>query len=221
MGDRRSFNSKEDLTMKISKSVFVTNFLDHFSSRDLWNVCTAYGNVENLDRLIGNLCTIWIGRLRLHANPVRFQREIRASTVQATKKNEGFVSNSFASVLKSGNQNTTMACDTTPAIVLDDSCFLEKNMSCFLMRRIKDINSLSNLYVILANEGFEHVNLTYLGGFWVLLDTGSTASKEKLCKHVGVASWFNQLIPADDSFVSEDRLWKLEKICLCHIRSCV
>ncbi|GKA19100.1 RNA-directed DNA polymerase, eukaryota [Tanacetum coccineum] len=182
MGDRRSFNSKEDLTKKISKSVFVMNFLDHFSSRDLWNVCTAYGNVidvyiplkkskagkkfafvhflkvENLDRLIGNLCTIWIGRLCLHANPVRFQREIRASTVQATKKNEGFVSNSFASVLKS------------------------------------------------ANEGFEHVNLTYLGGFWVLLDTGSTASKEKLCKHMGVASWFNQLIPADDSFVSEDRL---------------
>nr|GEV29367.1 hypothetical protein [Tanacetum cinerariifolium] len=230
MGDRRSSNSKEDLTMKISKSGFVVNFPDHFSARDLWNVCTAYGNVndvyiplkkskagknfafvrflkvENLDRLVGNLCTIWIGRFRLHANPVRFQRETRASNAQPIKKNEGFVSNSFASVLKSGNQNTTMACDTIPTIVLDDSCILEKNMSCFLMGKIKDINSLSNLYVILANEGFEHVNLTCLGGFWVLLDTGSTTSKEKLCNHVGVASWFNQLIPADDSFVSEDRL---------------
>ncbi|GJS02775.1 reverse transcriptase domain-containing protein [Tanacetum coccineum] len=45
MGDSRSFKSKEDLTQRISKSVFVTNFPDHFSARDLWNVCTAYGKV--------------------------------------------------------------------------------------------------------------------------------------------------------------------------------
>nr|GEZ25781.1 RNA-directed DNA polymerase, eukaryota [Tanacetum cinerariifolium] len=84
--------SKEDQTKKISRSVFVTNIPDHFSARDLWNVCVAYGkvvdifipfkrsqagkkfafvrfiSVDNLDRLIGNLCTIWIGRLKLHAN---------------------------------------------------------------------------------------------------------------------------------------------------------
>ncbi|GJS42967.1 RNA-directed DNA polymerase, eukaryota, partial [Tanacetum coccineum] len=45
MGDRRPFNSKEDLTQKISTSVFVTNFPDHYTARDLWNVCLAYGKV--------------------------------------------------------------------------------------------------------------------------------------------------------------------------------
>ncbi|GJX89318.1 RNA-directed DNA polymerase, eukaryota [Tanacetum coccineum] len=53
MGDKRSFNSKEDLTQKISTSVFVTNFPDHCTARDLWNVCLAYGKVDNLERLIG------------------------------------------------------------------------------------------------------------------------------------------------------------------------
>nr|GEW42069.1 reverse transcriptase domain-containing protein [Tanacetum cinerariifolium] len=72
--------------------------------------------------------------------------------------------------------------------------------------KIKDINALSNLYALLTNEGFDKVNLTYLGGFWVLTDTGSTTSKEKMCKHVGVASWFYELLPANDSFASEDRL---------------
>ncbi|GKB84995.1 hypothetical protein Tco_0957267, partial [Tanacetum coccineum] len=71
---------------------------------------------------------------------------------------------------------------------------------------IKDINALSNLYVILANEGFDNVNLTYLGGFWVLIDVGSLSSKEKMINHVGVASWFIELLPASNSFVSEDRL---------------
>nr|GEY59725.1 RNA-directed DNA polymerase, eukaryota, reverse transcriptase zinc-binding domain protein [Tanacetum cinerariifolium] len=35
--------------MKISNSVFVTNFPDHFSARDLWNVCNAYGKVIDKD----------------------------------------------------------------------------------------------------------------------------------------------------------------------------
>ncbi|GJX22165.1 hypothetical protein Tco_0226610 [Tanacetum coccineum] len=74
------------------------------------------------------------------------------------------------------------------------------------MGKIKDINALPNLYVIFANEGFEHINLTYLGGFWVLIDSDSISSKEKISKHVGVASWFNELLPASKTFISEERL---------------
>ncbi|GJZ82083.1 RNA-directed DNA polymerase, eukaryota [Tanacetum coccineum] len=181
MGDLHSFNSKEDQTQKISKSVFVTNFLDDYCARDLWNVCVAYGKVidvyisvkkskagkrfafvrflkvDNLDRLIDNLCTIWIGRVRLHANAFRFQKEPRNYISQPKKVNKGIVKNSFATVLKTG--------------------------------KIKDINALSNLYLILANEGFENVKLTYLGGFWVFLEIDSLASKEKIRKHVELEPW--------------------------------
>nr|GFD01513.1 RNA-directed DNA polymerase, eukaryota, nucleotide-binding alpha-beta plait domain protein [Tanacetum cinerariifolium] len=93
MNDRhRSFKSKEDLTKKISHSIFVTNFPDSITSRDLWRECNAYGTVVdvfipfkkskagkrfafvrfvkvlNLERLVKNLCTIWIGRHHLYAN---------------------------------------------------------------------------------------------------------------------------------------------------------
>nr|GEZ39539.1 RNA-directed DNA polymerase, eukaryota [Tanacetum cinerariifolium] len=77
---------------------------------------------------------------------------------------------------------------------------------CGLLMGKKDIIALLNQYVILVNEGVDQVNLTYLGGFWVLIDTGSTSSKEKMSKHVGVVSWFKELLPASDSFVSENRL---------------
>nr|GEZ27651.1 ChaC-like family protein [Tanacetum cinerariifolium] len=80
------FRSNVDHTRLISKSIFVTNFPDNITSKDLWEVCQGYetvvdvyipnrkskaGNrfafvrfikVENVDRLIGNLCTLWIGR---------------------------------------------------------------------------------------------------------------------------------------------------------------
>ncbi|GKC14170.1 RNA-directed DNA polymerase, eukaryota [Tanacetum coccineum] len=212
--------SKEYLTQRISKSVFITNFFDHFSARYLWNVCVAYGKVidvyiplkkskvgkkfafvrfmkvDNVDRLIENLCTIWIGSHRLRANPVRFQRESMVSNSQLKKGNVADNTNSFASVLKAGNLKPVMSYESSPSIVLDESCVSEKDLSCSLMGKIKD----------LANEGFDNVNLTYLGGYWVLINADSISSKEKLSKHMRVASWFVELIPACNSFVSENRL---------------
>ncbi|GJT21453.1 RNA-directed DNA polymerase, eukaryota [Tanacetum coccineum] len=90
--------SNEDQAVHISKSIFVTNFPDNLGSKELWKVCQGYGKVidvfipnrrskagkrfafvrfirvNNLDRLVGNLCTIWIGRFHLHANVARFER---------------------------------------------------------------------------------------------------------------------------------------------------
>ncbi|GKC10692.1 RNA-directed DNA polymerase, eukaryota [Tanacetum coccineum] len=205
MGDRRPFNSKEDLTQKISTSVFVTNFLDHCTAHDLWNVCLAYGKVidvyipfkkskagkkfafvhflkvDNLKRLIGNLYTLWIGRFRLQANPVKFQREPRASNSTPKKGNDGVETKSFAFVLKSNHLNSSASKDSMPAIVLDDSCIQENDLSCAALGKIKDINALPNLYAILHNE-------------------------EKLTKHTGVFSWFSELGHANNLFVSDVRL---------------
>ncbi|GKB19877.1 RNA-directed DNA polymerase, eukaryota, partial [Tanacetum coccineum] len=92
------FRSKEDQITRLSKSIFVTNFPDATSSQDLWNLCQSYGtvvdvyipnrrskagkrfafvrfiNVDNIERLVGNLCTLWIGKMHLQANVVRFER---------------------------------------------------------------------------------------------------------------------------------------------------
>nr|GEU47366.1 RNA-directed DNA polymerase, eukaryota [Tanacetum cinerariifolium] len=96
MGNLRS---KEDDVQNISTSVFVTNFPDQFGAKDLWHSCKAYGHVVDayildrrskagkrfgfvrfikvfdMDRLISNLCTIWVGRFKLHANVAQFLRE--------------------------------------------------------------------------------------------------------------------------------------------------
>ncbi|GJW90801.1 RNA-directed DNA polymerase, eukaryota, partial [Tanacetum coccineum] len=41
---------------------------------EAFTLCSAFINVLNLDRLIENLKTIWIGRFHLSANPARFER---------------------------------------------------------------------------------------------------------------------------------------------------
>ncbi|GJS90826.1 RNA-directed DNA polymerase, eukaryota [Tanacetum coccineum] len=215
INNRSSSLSKEDQTQKISKSVFVTNFPEHFTTRDLWNVCLAYGNiidvfipfkrskagkkfafvffirVDKLYRLIEILSTIWIGRLRLHANVVRFQKEPKTNDVQpiindsqpnksfvGSVKNMGVENTSFASVLNTGRGNSNKVIDSSPTIVLDDECLMKHDFSWSLMGKIKDINALPNLYLILSNKGFENVKFTYLDGLWVLLDMDTIESKE-------------------------------------------
>ncbi|GKC73628.1 hypothetical protein Tco_1119511 [Tanacetum coccineum] len=130
MGDRNrnSHNSKEDQTQQISKSIFVTNFPDHFTSQDLWNVA-------NIDQLVENLCNIWIGRLSLHANIVRFQRAQRPLDVQPKKTYVETSNTSFASIHKEGIPKSISLAQSKPALVLDDLCLLERDFSKDLMSK--------------------------------------------------------------------------------------
>nr|GEY26987.1 RNA-directed DNA polymerase, eukaryota, nucleotide-binding alpha-beta plait domain protein [Tanacetum cinerariifolium] len=96
--NKNSLQSKADQTVRISKSVFVSNFPEGCTTKYLWKVCNNYGTVVdvfipnkksnvgkrfafvkfvkviNLDHLIENLNIIWIGRFHLFANLVRFKR---------------------------------------------------------------------------------------------------------------------------------------------------
>ncbi|GKE00736.1 RNA-directed DNA polymerase, eukaryota, partial [Tanacetum coccineum] len=192
-----SQRSKEDHVTQISKSVFVTNFLENFESSDLWKICEGYGKVvdvyipnykskagkrfafvhfirvEDIDRLIGNLCTIWIGRFHLHANVVRYECPRKPSnTAGHVYVNKHAPSGSYASVAKGNTQLKPLVfqASTVPALVLDDSCVIEHDLSRHVMGRVKQLNSIPNLQTILSKEGFPEVKLTYLGGLWVMIE---------------------------------------------------
>ncbi|PWA65076.1 hypothetical protein CTI12_AA337550 [Artemisia annua] len=242
MGDRRS---KEDYVQQVSQSIFVTNFPDHFSYRDLWRVCDEYGKVidvyipnrrsqagkryafvryvkiANIDRLVENLCTVWIGRLRLRANVVRFQRPPRNHTNNYQQMNGGLDlnfkkskmdngtqmrGNTYVSVVKNGTPQSVFKEDTQPALVLDSECILQRDYSCSLMGKVKDFGSISNMYVILANEGFENLKLRYVGGFWLLIEFQSSITKEQFSNHMGVKSWFSNLEQATNKFYVDERV---------------
>nr|GFA17458.1 RNA-directed DNA polymerase, eukaryota, nucleotide-binding alpha-beta plait domain protein [Tanacetum cinerariifolium] len=165
-------------------------------------------NVENLERLIKNICTIWMGRFRLHANPVRFQREFRAPNTQPTKGIMGAVKNSFAYVLKSNTYYAPYV--SSPAIVMDDSCLVEKDLSYSLIGKIKDINALSNLYVILADEGFDNITLSEDRLVWISVEglPMITWNKNALAK---IVSQWGSLSDVEDVF---DASWPFKKVCV-------
>nr|GFA42105.1 nucleotide-binding alpha-beta plait domain-containing protein [Tanacetum cinerariifolium] len=116
------YTTKEDDVDRISTSVYVTNFPDSSSAKDLFQACIQYGhvvdsyipskkskfgkrfgfvkfvNVFSKERLIKNLCTAWIGQFKLHANIARFQRSPGFSDIVIKYMGEFWVSLEFKSV---------------------------------------------------------------------------------------------------------------------------
>ncbi|GKB82917.1 nucleotide-binding alpha-beta plait domain-containing protein [Tanacetum coccineum] len=241
-----SHKSKEDDVSKISTSIFITNFPVTFSAKDLFNACKQYGhvvdayipikrskagkrfgfvrfiNVFNEERLVNNLCTIWVGRLKLHANSVRFHRtplnkkyhqpnnyvgvNRRSTHVYQKDMGQSGVGNSYVQVVKGNNTSVVAESDHTPTLVLDDECLNTSDLSNSLMGRVKEFASLSNLKMVLHKEGFNNIKIQYMGELWVLVEFDSEASKKLFHANVGIGSWFSQLIQASKDFTIEGRI---------------
>ncbi|GJS24726.1 RNA-directed DNA polymerase, eukaryota [Tanacetum coccineum] len=220
-------HSNADHTRTISKSIFVKNFPDNTTSVDLWNISQTYGvvvdvyipnrrskvgkhfafvrfiKVTNVERLVGNLCTLWIGRMHLHANVVRFERTPFQQSQPPPPTRPGKIAPSFVSAVKGILPTPVLS---PPAMVLDDSCMVTTDLRNYVMGEVKLFSSVNNLRVILSAEGFSIQKVVYLGGLWVMFELPSANSKSKFLAHVGVGSWFKSLSNPQPDFSPRDRI---------------
>nr|GEW06017.1 RNA-directed DNA polymerase, eukaryota [Tanacetum cinerariifolium] len=74
------------------------------------------------------------------------------------------------------------------------------------MGKVKEFISIPNLYTMHNDEGFPDVKLTYLGGLWVMIEFDNVVTKESMQKHMGVKSWFQEILDVSNDFVSDDRI---------------
>ncbi|GJS17854.1 hypothetical protein Tco_0412326 [Tanacetum coccineum] len=147
---RRQFSSNEDFTKKISHSVFVTNFPDLSILGDYGTNVAYMEGFFNLDRLVKNLCTIWIGSYHLFANQVRYdrpQKPLNPNTnvpqKYGSKKDADHRNGSTGSHQKKGGVTSYVSVvngvtplvqpgnslSSAPALVLDEECVVERDFS--------------------------------------------------------------------------------------------
>ncbi|GKE07909.1 nucleotide-binding alpha-beta plait domain-containing protein, partial [Tanacetum coccineum] len=233
--------------MKLSSSIFITNFSGNFSAKELGTVCNQYGSVVDafipdkrsksgkrfgfvrfikifdIDRLVDNLCTIWVGRFKLHANIARFQRSPlnkddsqipykgdNKPTTEVHKERGENGSKSYAYAVRNDFIPVNMKKDV-PAIVIDESCINQLEYPTDLMGKVKEFTSMTNLKAALANECFDNIKFKYMGGLWVMLQFNTEDAKERFKSNMGIGSWFTQLIQASNSFCIDERVaWAKE-----------
>nr|GEU91829.1 RNA-directed DNA polymerase, eukaryota, reverse transcriptase zinc-binding domain protein [Tanacetum cinerariifolium] len=107
------------------------------------------------------------------------------------KDNEVYgYSNSYAHAVKIGPQYQNVENENKPEIALDKTCVNQQDYSTSLMGKVNKFGSLTNLNVVLANEGFDDIKLKYMGGYWVMIEFQTEASKEKFKANVGIGKVF-------------------------------
>nr|GEX31777.1 hypothetical protein [Tanacetum cinerariifolium] len=142
--------------------VFVPNLKSKAGKRYAF---VRFIKVDDMDRLVGNLCTLWVGRFHLHANDVRYERpskptpSVNNPSSQTRKHNV-----SYATAVKNTKSSNRSFDLGPPAVVLDDTCVNDGDFSRHVMGRVKDLNSIPNLKMILTKEGLREIKLSYLGG---------------------------------------------------------
>lgn len=104
--------------------------------------------MNNIDVLVGNLNTIWIGKFRLRFNLARFQRGSKSEGANDLgQKQHGRVkilvaagfSQSFAAAV-SNNEHSLQVdknAKDKPVMVIDDDCLIEKNYDLTLVAKIR------------------------------------------------------------------------------------
>nr|GEU77387.1 RNA-directed DNA polymerase, eukaryota [Tanacetum cinerariifolium] len=181
-------------------------------------------NVFNKERLVDNLCTVWIGRSKLQANLATFKRENKMGsgkegrTENDVNIRQKFSTSNSAESIGTGKtfvsvvKKSSMAVETqsNPKIFLDDECMNKKDLSLALMGRVKDWALLAKLKKTLCIEGFNNLNISYLGELWVLLESESSKAEDFFSNNTGAGSWFSVLQQADDNFVPDGRLAWME-----------
>nr|GFC81240.1 nucleotide-binding alpha-beta plait domain-containing protein [Tanacetum cinerariifolium] len=131
--------------------------------------------VYDVDRLVSNLCTLWMGSHHLHVNVTRFQRPPTVNSGGYTHQNGNYVpkkieanSNNGSRTVKmsyvnivNGDSKSTEACE--PAFLPDESCLNQLDYSLGLFGKVKEFSSFNNMRMVLGNEGFNDIDLRYMG----------------------------------------------------------
>nr|GEW60753.1 nucleotide-binding alpha-beta plait domain-containing protein [Tanacetum cinerariifolium] len=190
------YRSKEDDVTKISTSVYVTNFLESVSEKELFNSCKVYGHV--VDSFIPNK------RAKNDTNYKLTSRDFRDLWLAAIML--GLNRLVVLRAVKGDEKIEDVEVETQPAMVLNDECLISRDLSKSLMGRVKEFASLAYLKMTLNNEGFMDVKIQYLGEFWVMLEFVLKETMKKFQDSVSIGSWFSVIKAASMEFQQVKRI---------------
>ncbi|GJY24956.1 nucleotide-binding alpha-beta plait domain-containing protein, partial [Tanacetum coccineum] len=189
-----SFRSKEDDVSKISTSIFVTNFPESFTAKDLFHSCKVYGHV--VDSFIP------LKRSR-EGKRFGFVRFINVFNVERAPANGNPKSGMPEHVKKDGGNNMNRAFTPRKGV---DSMENGKSFVDVLSGKNKSEYMESESSTAIVSEGFDDLTIRYMGELWIILEFELVKSKDLFRDNTGAVSWFSVLRQASNDFMPEGRI---------------
>nr|GFB06698.1 RNA-directed DNA polymerase, eukaryota [Tanacetum cinerariifolium] len=115
----------------------------------------------------------------------------------------------FASVLhnKPNLATTTPSQAITRSVILNDHDLISvEDSSTVILLKLKDVDSMSNMYTICKNEGFLDLKIHHVGGFWIWIQFPSSLSCAKFQDNASMQCLYTSIKPASPSFKVDERL---------------
>nr|GFD12827.1 RNA-directed DNA polymerase, eukaryota [Tanacetum cinerariifolium] len=97
------------------------------------------------------------------------------------------------------------------ALVLDDQDLINvEDPSMVLLVKLKDVNSMSNMYVICRNEGFTKLKIHHFGGLWIWIQFPSSSSADNFQTNTSLKSIYSCIKTATPFFKVDERMIWIE-----------
>nr|GEV13837.1 RNA-directed DNA polymerase, eukaryota, reverse transcriptase zinc-binding domain protein [Tanacetum cinerariifolium] len=182
-------------------------------------------NEEVFAKLLSN---VWIGSYHVFVLVARFQRNpikphaLTQKLPKASHDRPTFNTNnlppkrSYASVTHAESRNNLSQqskMDNIKSIQLnDDDLILVEDSSTVVLIKVKEIETISNMYYVCQAEGFVDVKIHYVGGLWVWLQFSLVNSCEAFKSNESLNKLWTFIKVPSHSFVVDERVIWIEVI---------
>ncbi|GKB96337.1 RNA-directed DNA polymerase, eukaryota, reverse transcriptase zinc-binding domain protein [Tanacetum coccineum] len=122
---------------------------------------------------------------------------------------------SYASVANGGGASKGVSDrgsqDTNNCLSLSDNDLIKvKDTSTVLLAKVKEVDSISNMYGICRNEGFTDVSINYVGGLWVWIQFENSTSCDAFKENESLKSFWTIIRYVSPFFTVDERLIWIE-----------
>ncbi|GJR85364.1 RNA-directed DNA polymerase, eukaryota, reverse transcriptase zinc-binding domain protein [Tanacetum coccineum] len=185
--------------------------------------------VKDANVFVKTLSNIWIGSYHIFITPAINQRSnpITNPKPQTTNPTQSFnnpsIQNAFPILTTNVTKNTIPATkaeqpkpNTNPShtnqkriITFNDQDLINViNTDSILLVKLKDIDSMSNMYTICRNEGFSDLNIHHVGGYWIWIQFPSSSACSKFQENESLKKLYSvKRAPSSNFTVDERILW--------------
>ncbi|CAH1421164.1 unnamed protein product [Lactuca virosa] len=207
-----SVNPNQREIERLSATFFVTNFPNNLNEKDLWKMFDENAKVGNYHLFVS------LARFkRDHKNIPKPTGDNQVHEPGKKRNNHGIGAeqvhrNSYANILRGSNgEKKQEKAKTTKIISLAAGDFMTIDDSTkIVLGKVKDASIIPQLYSLCSVEGFEEVEIKYVGGRWVWFQFMASTTCVLFKQHGGIKKYFYEVIPVSKSFVVKERAVWLE-----------
>ncbi|GJU30230.1 RNA-directed DNA polymerase, eukaryota, reverse transcriptase zinc-binding domain protein [Tanacetum coccineum] len=157
---------------------------------------------------------VWIGSYHVFVSVAKFQRNPKSDSISLKKTSSENLQPKTSHVRPIFNTNSTVELSSKQSYASiahgEDDLIKVEDTSTMVLDKLKEIDTISNMYYVFQIEGFVDVKIHYVGGLWVWIQFTSAKSFEAFKSNESLKKLWTSVMVASPTFVVDERIIWIE-----------